>query len=325
VTYCRAFDEALHPRGPTGSPTGGQFVSADAGKGEAGGEGATDEKTAEVKAVQKLLGLEPTGRFSPADAEAVKKYQREHGLQVDGKVGAQTIASLLGEGKRAPGKLTDADRQKLRDIAAGKEPGRAAGAAPAKATAKPAAAKGATPPKPKASTATRPPAKTATHAPAKSTSTKTAPAKTAASKVPARNPVASDTGRAGNPRIAEYGRDYWEHGKGALQIRWGSPGATTRCHRLVMEHAGMGDEEAWGYCAERHHAVLGTWPGSANTGKKGKKKGRRDAGENADAPETYPSTLALPDDWDDYEDLPDLAGLSVADLEAAEAETGAEG
>lgn len=86
------------------------------------------------------------------------------------------------------------------------------------------------------------------------------------------------TDQGGNPRIAELGRDFWEHGKGALWIRWGSPNATTRCHRLVMQHAGMSDENAWGYCAERHHAVLGTWPGQkAAKGGKGKGKGRRDA------------------------------------------------
>ncbi len=69
--------------------------------------------------------------------------------------------------------------------------------------------------------------------------------------------------------IAELGRDYWEHGGGAAKIRWGTEGATRRCHRLVMEHAGMSDQQAWGYCAERHHAVLGTWPGSKKGGKRG--------------------------------------------------------
>ncbi len=72
----------------------------------------------------------------------------------------------------------------------------------------------------------------------------------------------------GNPRIAELGRDFWEHGRGAAWIRWPEPGSTGRCHRLVMQHAGMGDQEAWGYCAERHHAVLGTWPGEKKGGGK---------------------------------------------------------
>lgn len=60
--------------------------------------------------------------------------------------------------------------------------------------------------------------------------------------------------------IAQLGREYWNHGEGAVQIAWGTPGAMTRCHVLVMEHAEMTSDQAWGYCAERHHDVTGKWP-----------------------------------------------------------------
>lgn len=261
-TYTRAFAETLHPRAPVGAAAGGQFVSADAGKGEAGGKDASDEKQTEVKAVQKLLGLEETGEFSAADAEAVKKYQKEHGLQVDGKVGAQTIASLLGDGKRGPGALTASDHQKLQEIAGKKAPAKLA------PTKKPTAAKSSPA---KAGTS----AKGATKPPAKATAAKPPAKAPAAAKPPASGKgQAADKDRAavhdGNPHLSEDGKRYWEHGEGAAKIRWGTGGATRRCHRLLMQHAHFSDQDAWGYCAERHHAVTGRWPGE----KAG--KGRRD-------------------------------------------------
>jgi HK97 family phage prohead protease len=125
------FAPAAHPRAPAGAATGGQFVSADSSKGEAGGKGASADKTDQVKAVQKLLGLKPTGVFSKDDAEKLKAYQKAHGLVVDGKAGTQTINALLGKGKKGPGALSAADRKALLDVIRG----------PAKADAKKQAAK----------------------------------------------------------------------------------------------------------------------------------------------------------------------------------------
>jgi HK97 family phage prohead protease len=53
---------------------------------------------------------------------------------------------------------------------------------------------------------------------------------------------------------------WWEHGPGAAKIRWGEGGDFDRCVRLAVEEAHMDPERAKGFCAERHHAVLGIWP-----------------------------------------------------------------
>lgn len=59
-------------------------------------------------------------------------------------------------------------------------------------------------------------------------------------------------------------REYWAHGKGAAQIRWGTHGAHARCHRLLMEHAGFTADQAWGYCNEVGHEVTGKWAAEDN-------------------------------------------------------------
>lgn len=109
--------------------------------------------------------------------------------------------------------------------------------------------------------------------------------------------------------IAEKGRDYWEHGAGAAKIRWGTPQATRRCHDLLMKHAKMTSDQAWGYCAERHKAVTGKWPGQKRSG---------------DMADEQPGTLELDDEWADCSDLPDLSGVTVDMLDAADKEAGGE-
>lgn len=52
--------------------------------------------------------------------------------------------------------------------------------------------------------------------------------------------------------------EYWEHGKGAARIRWGTDGAMKRCIREVKRHTNMLDPG--GYCATRHKHVTGEWP-----------------------------------------------------------------
>lgn len=68
-----------------------------------------------------------------------------------------------------------------------------------------------------------------------------------------------------NQRKATHLRKYWVRGKGAVKIRWGTPGDFTRCERQLRKYLGA---RAPGYCAKRHKEVMGFWPGDKrNTGK----------------------------------------------------------
>lgn len=65
---------------------------------------------------------------------------------------------------------------------------------------------------------------------------------------------------------AEKLRRYWTVGKGALKIRWNTPGDWTRCNRQLKKYMGP---RAKGYCALRHKEMTGVWPGDKrNVGKK---------------------------------------------------------
>lgn len=59
-----------------------------------------------VRALQAKLGLSPDGDFGPSTEKALKRWQREHGLPVDGRGGPQTLASL----NLRSGKLLERDR-----------------------------------------------------------------------------------------------------------------------------------------------------------------------------------------------------------------------
>jgi hypothetical protein len=70
-----------------------------------GGGGMLQRGTsgAAVAALQRVLGVTPTGNFGPVTARAVRAFQRSHGLTVDGIVGPQTSAALgLGWGAATP-------------------------------------------------------------------------------------------------------------------------------------------------------------------------------------------------------------------------------
>jgi hypothetical protein len=68
---------------------------------------------------------------------------------------------------------------------------------------------------------------------------------------------------------AERLRTYWTRGKGALKIRWNTPGDFTRCYRHLRKYMGV---RAHGYCAIRHKVATGFWPGSRfNVGGNGRR------------------------------------------------------
>jgi murein L,D-transpeptidase YcbB/YkuD len=92
-----------HPRGA--GTQGGQFIS----KGTTGHE---------VTAVQQRLGLTRTGTFDGQTKRRVERFQKNHGLQVDGVVGQQTVAAFRGTTTGvAPGALGKNDRRYLRRYA----------------------------------------------------------------------------------------------------------------------------------------------------------------------------------------------------------------
>ena len=61
-----------------------------------------------VKQIQKALKLISDGHFGPLTEEAVKDFQRENGLKVDGIVGSSTLSLLIPERlKRSERKITE--------------------------------------------------------------------------------------------------------------------------------------------------------------------------------------------------------------------------
>lgn len=65
---------------------------------------------------------------------------------------------------------------------------------------------------------------------------------------------------------AEKLRRYWLYGRGALKIRWNTPGDWTRCYKHLIKYMGP---RAKGYCSLRHKEATGVWPGSKyNIGKR---------------------------------------------------------
>lgn len=79
------------------------------------------------------------------------------------------------------------------------------------------------------------------------------------------DPILAAGGLDRNRGNAEELRRYWTHGKGALKIRWGTPGDWTRCVRQLSKYMGP---RAKGYCQLRHKEATGVYTGSKlNPGK----------------------------------------------------------
>jgi len=98
--------EKKHPRAAKGRTGGGQFIrSASGGLGSA--------------------IADKVGGGGQGFQQAVRQYQRENGLMVDGIVGHQTATALLSGGEAAqvtPGALTPQDKRKLRKRLLGNKP-----------------------------------------------------------------------------------------------------------------------------------------------------------------------------------------------------------
>lgn len=81
-------------------------------------------------------------------------------------------------------------------------------------------------------------------------------------------PIFAAGGLDRNRGNAEELRRYWTRGKGALKIRWGTPGDWTRCVRQLSKYMGP---RAKGYCQLRHKEATGVYTGSKyNVGKRNK-------------------------------------------------------
>ena len=79
-------------------------------------------------------------------------------------------------------------------------------------------------------------------------------------------PLLAAGGLDRNRGNAEELRRYWTRGKGALKIRWGTPGDWTRCVRQLSKYMGP---RAKGYCQLRHKEATGVYTGSKlNPGRK---------------------------------------------------------
>lgn len=69
-----------------------------------------------VKAIQHKVGATPDGAYGPRTRAAVRTYQRQHGLQVDGIVGKQTASAMLGNKSArsvAPGAMKPSQHRRL--------------------------------------------------------------------------------------------------------------------------------------------------------------------------------------------------------------------
>lgn len=247
MTVTAVWDEALHPRGPAGDPTGGQFVPADQGQGK------SKEKKDEQKSKDRRSNLysgpnmayDPRRNRGPGYGKRggdrrVRMLQqalnrlgltdsRGRKLAVDGKLGPLTTQSIKDAqrklGLKADGVVTPELLERL-------------------AKAK------------KLDDAKKPaPKKTSADADVIAFGDDGEPV------VPnvlwdwreslAREEDVNAPGGRGHDL-----RNYWVRGPGAAKIRWGTDGSFDRC----VTNLGKYVSDPQGLCAEYHKAATGEWP-----------------------------------------------------------------
>lgn len=94
-----------------GTSTGTNYADTAGSSGSSSGSSSTTSKPypgtslkrgskgENVKAIQRILGVDVDGSFGAKTEAAVKAYQKKHGLQVDGRVGPETWAHMFGTSK----------------------------------------------------------------------------------------------------------------------------------------------------------------------------------------------------------------------------------
>lgn len=94
-----------------GTSTGTNYVDTAGSSSSSSGSSSTTSKPypgtslkrgskgEDVKAIQRILGVDVDGSFGAKTEAAVKAYQKKHGLQVDGRVGPETWAHMFGTSK----------------------------------------------------------------------------------------------------------------------------------------------------------------------------------------------------------------------------------
>jgi GNAT superfamily N-acetyltransferase len=108
----RGWDEALHPRAPEGSGSGGQFMAYDKSKNQGTGYGKKggDANVRELQEALNKLGftdakgnkLAVDGQLGPLTTAAIMKAQKQLGIKPDGKVDKALLDKI--KAMHAPGK-----------------------------------------------------------------------------------------------------------------------------------------------------------------------------------------------------------------------------
>lgn len=103
----------------SGGGGGGGFSAGAHPRGYHGYFIASGASGTAVTRAQNQLGVTASGQYDAATKQAIEQFQRQHGLQVDGVIGTQTMAAMLGNAKAAgvaPGAMTTAQLKQFEQM-----------------------------------------------------------------------------------------------------------------------------------------------------------------------------------------------------------------